>query len=857
MSAETIQLALREKFAAPLPEFYRRRIVFWQDPDREFEEALGEISLPGVKMLRLTETNRFSAKKLLLADDPDSDYLVYDPFSYPTTRENWLRDILLYSESFRADLTSMRLAELSAEDTPALRKTVRLYRRFLDSADRRQRLRRIGRGYQRPLELHLDILSVLAGCPGEGLTGVLIALLSAGLDAEKNPVLESIRRLGDPETFWQLVERYAGYQDGPERPLDELLAHILLTALSQQLKPSALAGLERFLSDSGRPFCTALVTDWLSRGDTDPLWDLCRRLEQDLNLPARFAQLESEQLLTSALLPSLHEELLGRLYDQIAQGTAWADTLLDAAERRRTAPWTQRFAPFYDCLWAMGRMRKFSEGQTEGFHFGEGKAVWRYYTQTGYKMDTSYRKLRLAFGEALRQGSSRLEDKLKQAASVMEQLYRGWFLGELTQCWVNTAAADWQAIGYLSEMSRQRRFYVHYILPLSKRNSRAFVIISDALRYEVAVQLRDAIARETRDTVTLEATQGTFPTITKFGMAALLPGDTLTLDEKQEVLMDDLPTRTTRERETVLQKKNPKSTALKYGDLIPLKRPQRRELVSGKEVVYIYHNVIDATGEETVTEEKVFSACEEAVKELLSLYRIVAGDLQGTDIFITADHGFLYTADPIPEGEKLGSGEVQGQVLEMGRRHIIAQKGATSETLLPVRLEDDSCQGFAPREALRLRTPGGEKYVHGGISLQELVVPVLVCKHQRSGGKNSREAENAEVVLLSTTRKVANMAFRLDFLQSQPIGDKIRPCTYTIYMEDEAGTLVSDRQQLIADRESEDATKRVFELRFHLRPGSYSRQKTYRLVITNGVDLPQKTDFVIDVMFGDDFGFDL
>ena len=606
---------------------------------------------------------------------------------------------------------------------------------------------------------------------------------------------------------------------------------------------------------AGRPFCYALAVDWQDREDDAPLWELCRRLEQQLNLPARFVRLEQDQLLGATLFPALHEELLSRLFEQIAQGTAKAELLLKTAESRRTAGWYQRFCPYYSCLWQMGKMREFYEENSGGFHFTGARAVWKFYAQTGWQMDTAYRKFRSSFVRAIQQGGPRLEDGLKQAADTMEQLYRGWFLGELTRCWIDTAAGEWQRVGYLPELNRQRRFYERYVQPVTKRGSRAFVIVSDALRYEVAVQLRDAITRETRDTAALEAVQGTFPTVTKFGMAALLPGDRLALNDRQEVLMDGLPTRTIREREAVLQKQNVKSAALKYTDILPLKRPQRRELVAGKEVVYLYHDTIDAIGDKPASEEKVFAACEEAVRELQALYRIVAGDFQGTDIIITADHGFLYTAAPLAQRDKLGREEVQGETLEAGRRYLISEKNASSEYLLPIRLEDDAYQGFAPRDTLRLRTPcGGENYVHGGPSLQEMMVPVLVCKHQRSGGS---QAIDAELMLLSETRRVANMAFRLDFLQRQPVGEKVRPCTYTVYMEDEEGKEVSDSQQIIADRESENAQLRQFQARFHLRPGVYSRQKTYRLVITNNTDLPQKIDFVIDVAFGDDFGFDL
>ena len=69
MSIESIQFTLRERFAAPLPEFYQRRIIFWQDEDREFEAMLDELYIPDVTIIKLTGTNNFAVKKMLLHDD--------------------------------------------------------------------------------------------------------------------------------------------------------------------------------------------------------------------------------------------------------------------------------------------------------------------------------------------------------------------------------------------------------------------------------------------------------------------------------------------------------------------------------------------------------------------------------------------------------------------------------------------------------------------------------------------------------------------------------------------------------------------------------------------------------------------
>ena len=86
MSIESIQFTLRERFAAPLPEFYRRRIVFWKDEDREFEKDVDELNLEGVKIIKLTGTNNFAVKKLLLHDDLESNYLIYCPIHTPAMK---------------------------------------------------------------------------------------------------------------------------------------------------------------------------------------------------------------------------------------------------------------------------------------------------------------------------------------------------------------------------------------------------------------------------------------------------------------------------------------------------------------------------------------------------------------------------------------------------------------------------------------------------------------------------------------------------------------------------------------------------------------------------------------------------
>lgn len=862
MSTESILFTLRERFAAPLPEFYQRRIIFWQDEDREFESMLDELSIPDVTVIKLTGTNNFAVKKLLLHDDLTGNYLIYNPFSYADPKDNWLLDIEKFSEEYRSDLISTRMNELNIEASPAMRKTVKLYAKFFDSKERIERLKRIGREYHTPLQLHIDIMAVLAGLNGGSAQDVFIAVLSAGQDEENNAVLGNIKKFGNIDAFWQLVRKYTGYIHEEDKPLGFFASHVLLTALAQTMNTSVLKGLERFISDSNKAYCYSIVHEWRNREYNDDLFDLCRYIENELNLASRFEKQDIETLLTADIFPSIHESILKRFFSEVADHVIKVELMLKAAENRRTAGWYERFADYYDCLYYMAKMQEFYQDNAAGFHIVEPKAIWKLYTETAYEMDSFYRHFHYAFGNSLKNSNVLLEDKLKHSAEYVEALYQNWYLKELTGCWTNAISENLSSLGYVSEIGKQHDFYPRYVRPLAGKNARAFVIVSDALRYEVAAELCDTIIRTTKGTAKLDAVQSIFPSITKFGMANLLPGRKLSVTEDMEVLVDGQHSRSTPEREKILCSGNPNSVAVQYTDVLNMKRADRRELVSGKEVVYIYHNTIDAIGDKAPTEKKVFEACEDAMQELSNILRIIINDMQGTDIFITADHGFLYTYSPLTESDKIGKSAFSGTVYEVGRRYAITDPLTAAEYLMPVQLEGEiggiAVKGYTPLDSTRIKIAGGgENYVHGGVSLQEMVVPVIAFKNLRTTSKKYVEVSNAEIKLLSESRKVSNLLFSLDFFQRQPIGDKVQPCAYSIYMTDDEGVLISDRQTIIADRTSTNASERVFRVRFNLKAGAYDKNKKYRLVIANDTDVPEEVEFHIDIAFADDFGFDL
>ena len=188
---------LNRRFAVPLPEFYKRRIIFWYDEDHDFMEKIqsGEIELANAKLITLDDTNNFEVKKLLTHDDKSSNFCVYCPVSYPDEK-NWLLPVELISEEFRADLVSMWLEEMDIPNTANLRKTVKDYRSFFKTKAHRTKVANLNQKITAPVQLHKAVMAVLCGVKDTGPNLLIRTVLRAGTDQEQNGIYQSFVKFG-------------------------------------------------------------------------------------------------------------------------------------------------------------------------------------------------------------------------------------------------------------------------------------------------------------------------------------------------------------------------------------------------------------------------------------------------------------------------------------------------------------------------------------------------------------------------------------------------------------------------------------------------------------------------------------
>ena len=400
-------------------------------------------------------------------------------------------------------------------------------------------------------------------------------------------------------------------------------------------------------------------------------------------------------------------------------------------------------------------------------------------------------------------------------------------------------------------------FYSSFVQPHVDKNEKAFVIISDALRYECAKELTDILNVERKGTATIEALYGVLPSYTKLGMASLLPNKSISLDDKNNVYVDGINASGTENRDKILKAKNPDSIAVAYNDIKDISRDDFRNMFSGKKVIYIYHNVIDARGDNASTEREVFDAVEDAFVELNQLVGHIVSRANGSNIYITSDHGFLYRRGNLDSTHKIKYDSDESY----GRRYAITdsyeeQPGTLTFSMDYILGNDSNKYVTVPRGEVRFAKQGaGSNYVHGGAMLQEIIIPVITFKNKRGVGKVD---EKVEIEMTTISRKITTPRFTINFLQKDTVEDKKLPLMLKAYFEDSDDNIISNENSIFGDSKSSNTEDRIYKERFTLQSRGYDKNAKYYLVLVEDnedKDEYARYEFIIDIAIQDEFGF--
>jgi uncharacterized protein (TIGR02687 family) len=360
-----------------------------------------------------------------------------------------------------------------------------------------------------------------------------------------------------------------------------------------------------------------------------------------------------------------------------------------------------------------------------------------------------------------------------------------------------------------SGQTPQRRFFDTYVQPFLTRGQKVFVIISDALRYEAAADFAQRLRSANRWTAELDVLLGALPSYTQLGMAALLPGKSLTVDAATvNVALDGRSTAGIINRAEILRLAcDGKATAIQSEEFLELNsKTDGRVLMKQHEVIYIFHNTIDTIGDTANTEAKTFDAVEQAFGELELIIKKVA-NINGSNMLLTADHGFIFQQNDLEDGDMTPL-PAANEWTYRARRFAFG-KGITSTQGVKVfgsealGVDGDWSVAF-PLSLGRFPLQGsGKRFVHGGISLQEVVIPVVKIHKARSD-----DTERVEVELLRVPGKITTGQLSVSLFQDRPAIAKVLPRTLRVGVFAKDGTILSEIKTLAFDSKDAEARHR-------------------------------------------------
>lgn len=422
------------------------------------------------------------------------------------------------------------------------------------------------------------------------------------------------------------------------------------------------------------------------------------------------------------------------------------------------------------------------------------------YTNEWYKIDTSYRRA-VAIYKNLDVAEIPAQinlDQLHEELNTTYEKHTDILNREWLKC-LNHFNFDYAKI----KAPKQYDFYTTEIVPTDVK---VVVIVSDALRYEAAYELLSEMHSDSKNTAEMRYMLASIPSKTNVGMAQLLPGKDKIFNNG-DITNDGISISGTDNRTKILQTQNKEAQAYQYTDIEGLSQTAKREIFK-KPVVYIYHDVIDATGDKKPSERRTFEAVKDAINELKLFTKKLHSSYNVAKVIITADHGFLYNDREIEEKslEQLPSIDV---VQSHNRYYLTIDKSLRdlgySIPLKATTVFKDDLHVTVPFSVNRYRKQGvGHQFVHCGGSLQELIVPLIESSRKREVVTK----KVTPMIINKGALKIVSNILKLNLLQEQEVSRTHKDRVLSIGLYNNL-TLVSNEEQVALNFTSEAPSERM------------------------------------------------
>jgi len=708
-------------------------LVVWYDPDGEYTGALEALDIQDTTILRYDGSFiqlrwEIDQRKLMDSEEPPR-LVVYVPVAQDQTHHALI-------ELEAAGVTMQPGQQPPARNTRLAVLARNALKDILgeETANHVEKQAEAG-------NLSLADLDDLADKGGEISKGAIALIFGTGnsqevalsfLDSDRFD--ESIIRKDAKGELAELLRREFEFESSEGAGLEELrqplARHVLMTDFISGLGdfvPQELASVPVAVTPATTAACAAVARSWRLRRDLrDSYVDAARRVEEEFNLAA--LTFEPNAAANVETFPAGERALLRHAEDRLLEQTD--GYMLTLAESRLSRFWCDA-EPKLQARWALvaaaaevlltaDRVEnavKTAPASVTGIikEYAEGAEPW-------CLLDTNHRHMESRWYNFEPYGYD--QESIEKLVIRARQRYME-VGSEVARCFlsrVKEAPLDKHII-------RQRDVFERFVKPTLGNGKVAYVWV-DALRFEMGRELVRLLTESFE--IELHVAIAAVPTVTEIGMAALLPG----AHEGVTVVPGATGKLALEIKGTVIKDRNDRVMFLKehagvevydtkLESLLPKPSKKVREGIENGQLILVTSQEID----ELCEKDNIAQARRQMDGVLNDLRRglRVLDDLGVERIILAADHGHLF-GEEVSEDMKIEA--PGGDTYDLHRRVWVGHGGTADDAALRMHLRDLDMQG-----EFDLATPwtfgcfkckgGARAYFHGGLSPQELLVPVM------------------------------------------------------------------------------------------------------------------------------------
>ncbi len=803
--------------------FEKNRIIFWYDDDGSQANVFHQYTNPAVEKLEI-QNNEFWIKYHILKENPKGKVLIYSKTPKPADSTNWLLDVNYENFVFATDDATVCLQDLGLPEKhfPFIETHIDFFREREDSLESiKSQLTDHGTDRSLAYAMISALCRESSTTPviRKDLKSLLIPILGQTF-AETQVLYDATERYNLEDFFWEEVKKTFEFESD-EPSLKGLIYYLFSKAFSFMTgKSNTPSDREAFTFLDGWRNTIEYIEGFKNIANT---------VESELNIEHEIESLDINSLTAVDLYKIIDAKILRFLTDRAMHGTIENEKALSVIRARREKFWyvtdsEGKTRDYYLSLEA------FYTYYLKAYDFNklpnDSLSIWSRYVEDLYELDMYHRMFLFNYlGTAADSNFYTLLEKL-------EKHYLNSFSYTLQQKWESSLKEE--SASRIEGIQYQNDFFKKTITPYLTGDKVVFVIISDALRYECGVVLCNRLQQRNRFQVDLDPMFASTPTYTARGMASLLPHEAISFEkENNSVSVDGQKLSTIAFREMILQNyldahhQGKKAGAMQSQEFIGLSLQEQEKAIEGIDLFYFYSNTIDSTGDNAKSENALAKAVDDEISFLQELCKKIT-NLNRTHIVITSDHGFLYQYSGVQEQECISVEKLDREYVRT-RRFIIGKDLPEVPGLSRLQGNDVELDGdidvLIAQGLSRIKLPGaGLKYVHGGISLQELCVPVLKI---RKGRHDDIQTADVEVIKKSDVITSGNVT--ITFYQRSPVGAKIHPRVLLIRFESPEGIVISNSVDAIFDNPQnidENRTK-SYEFSFTKEAGRYNNKQIF------------------------------